>query len=349
MKLRDLFEIYLIMKEPVIVDEHLEYLLYGEDLKKDELQRDLPEISHYSDYEIAGIETLKEGDVIEFVPSFDGLPLRFVVLKGGKGDFETLELVPLSEFYQFATPSDVLTKIEPPEGFPFLEPHGKVYIAQTDLFITVPFKLFDVAVPKEMTVLKIGKVSPRTVERIKRVLEGEEKGDGHMSGGIKERFKEEEAKRYSLIQSVLMREIEKFAEINKALKELNKGQSEKIEMPSPGLGVMGLTATPKGFLDFISSIARAMASTQEPIADIKRHFRWAYDKKEQLLKIKITDKNLIGKRGRILLKTGKGKKELVLYDGILKEEISIPIEREAFNGFEFQKGLDVQSLQRGGD
>ena len=121
----------------------------------------------------------KDGDIIQIYPSVDGLDMEFVVIKLAD---DIIRLVLFSKFIEFATPKDVIAQI-----------NGEEYMIQTDLYIDI----YDSGIEKALgrKVIKIGRIDERILDRIIRVMNDEEKGDGTMTTPTKGRFKMEEAKR----------------------------------------------------------------------------------------------------------------------------------------------------------
>ena len=124
---------------------------------------------------------VEEGNLVELFPSPDGLDMIFLISRKFDG---LVELLPLSRFWELATPSDVLVKVE-----------GESYIVQTDLGIDVPESFFKEGVAGRVF-LPVGKLTPEEMEEVRKVQEGKKKGAGRMWGGTKGEFKKLEAKRY---------------------------------------------------------------------------------------------------------------------------------------------------------
>ena len=91
-------------------------------------------------------------------------------------------LVPLSQWYEFATPSDVLVLVE-----------GMVYIAQTDLGMDVPEKVPVLFGKPEV----VGRLSEKDWWRVTKVLNGIERGNGPLTLSVHQEFKNLEARRYA--------------------------------------------------------------------------------------------------------------------------------------------------------
>ncbi len=169
--------------------------------------------------ELEEVKTPSEGDVIEIFPSFDNIEMIFLVLKIKR---EYYHLIPLSRFWEMATPEDVLIRVK-----------DKTYIAQTDLTLSLPKDRLE-KISKLRTLFKIGEIEKEALSRIRRVEEGKEKGDGKIGGGPKKEFKELEAKRYtSLFQTeenikILKSLKEDYLSLAASLKEKNWGEKEEV-------------------------------------------------------------------------------------------------------------------------
>ncbi len=132
--------------------------------------------------EISNESELSEGDIIEIFPSIDGLELYLLVYRIYINGF--VELLPVSKFYELATPDDVLVYID-----------GNPFIVETDLGFEIPLENF----PRRFgnrKVFKIGRLTPDELKEVEDVYEGRRKGAGGMYGGPKEEFKALESKRY---------------------------------------------------------------------------------------------------------------------------------------------------------
>ena len=182
MRLEDIYRLYLMMLEPVEIDPR-EVEEVDETLEGEEKLITLPQVEPYP-----LVENLQEGQVIELAPSNDGLPLLFLVGEINREAGEAV-LFPLSEFIELSTPHDVLVKVE-----------GKPYIAQTDLYITVPTGVKLSELLKVKTPLLVGQIAPQELEEVKKVYHREKGGVGGMAGGVKAKFKEREAQRYASLQ-----------------------------------------------------------------------------------------------------------------------------------------------------
>ncbi len=182
------------------------------------------------------LEDPSPGDVVEIVPSYDNLEMTFLVLREINGFYE---VVPMSPFYQFASPRDVLVLVE-----------GRPYIVQTELSFDVPKKDFTRRFGNA-TLFKVGEVGRETLERVKRVARGEEEGDGGMVGEVKEEFKRLEAKRWFAVFTSQIAEEEALQELSTLLEEL------KSELPlsaSEQEGVRGRVEGLEWFYDEIDEV-----------------------------------------------------------------------------------------------
>ncbi len=153
------------------------------------------------------LENPKPGDMVEIVPPYDNLEMVFLILREVRDSFE---IVPLSRFWQFATPKDVVLKVG-----------SSIYIAQTDLSFDVLKESFTRRFGNAF-LFKIGEVDPKTLRRIERVSDGKEKGDGGMWGGVKGEFKSLEAKRWFGVFSSQIAEEEFLQALNAVLKDLKE-------------------------------------------------------------------------------------------------------------------------------
>ncbi len=150
--------------------------------------------------EISKESELSEGDIIEIFPSIDGLELYFLVYRIYTNGF--IELLPVSKFYELATPDDVLVYID-----------GNPFIVETDLGFEIPLENF----PRRFgnrKVFKIGRLTPEELKEIEDVYEGRKKGAGGMYGGPKEEFKALESKRYFVLFANTIIEEEELAKLS---------------------------------------------------------------------------------------------------------------------------------------
>ncbi|MEO2153648.1 MAG: hypothetical protein ABGX24_04435 [Aquificota bacterium] len=310
-RLEELFELYKLMKEP-FEELAIEDFLLETNLEKQEkinLPKDKIEENLSREFEMA--EKPQEGDVIEIVPSIDGLPLLFVVWDINP-EVGEVRLVPLSEFYQFATPDDVLVKILPPnEELKDLDPYKKTYIAQPKLFIWFPLSWFSQILP-DRVVLKVGKIPLGKIQEIWEVYKGWRKGAGKIRGGIKKAFKKEEARRYGTLQAMVLKEMEETQKINTMLASI------KAQMPA------------------------AQASSQETTAGWNERLMWKYDPKKGLLILK-PHPEVVGRVGKIFLEWED--KVIELWNGLLLPKITIPINPENFLGDLFSQSLRLELLE----
>jgi hypothetical protein len=316
MRLNELFQIYLLKREvwdndDILTDLELSKSSGGKQ-EPVEIPQKVLELINQPTKEFPIEETPREGDVIEIVPSVDGLPLLFVVwdIDDELGD---IRLVPLSEFYQFATDKDLLIELKPVKGLPRDENiHGKVYMAQPTLYITVPQEKFAYWFGNR-AVYKVGEVPKEVLKNLDLIYGGEIKGSGNMEGGIKEAFKKEEAKRYALLQQEIWANEIETIEINEALRQLMK------ELPV------------------------AKAADQMPYSGMGDGFLWEYDKKLQILFLIPMNKDLIGRTVRLVLELPDGKR-IVLWEGILWDgRIPVIIDEENFRGDIFQRFLKLET------
>ncbi len=150
--------------------------------------------------EISKESELSEGDIIEIFPSIDGLELYLLVYRIYING--CVELLPVSKFYELATPDDVLVYID-----------GNPFIVETDLGFEIPLENF----PRRFgnrKVFKIGRLTPEELKEIEDVYEGRKKGAGGMYGGPKEEFKALESKRYFVLFANTIIEEEELAKLS---------------------------------------------------------------------------------------------------------------------------------------
>ncbi|WP_457600211.1 hypothetical protein [Hydrogenivirga sp.] len=243
-----------------------------------------------------GVEEFKEpteGDVIELI-SPDGGEMIFLVYEVNEEKGMT-QFIPLSRWIEFATPADVLVKL-----------NGKSYIAQTDLSLDLPLSN-----PfRGRKAFIIGKLSQGDMEKIGRVIRGEEKGAGRMSGGVKREFKRLEAKRYLPLFLESIEEEERLQELEAELMSYKER--------------------------FLA------AAEQEQTWGDKDNLSWVYDTEEEVLNI-VLPEELAGREGKVILELGD--KSLTLYEGTLEKEIRIPISREAYSYRALKEGLNLAISQ----
>jgi hypothetical protein len=310
-RLEELFELYKLMKEPFEELAFEDFWLETNLEKQEKINLPKEKIEENLSREFEMAEKPQEGDVIEIVPSIDGLPLLFVVWDINP-EVGEVRLVPLSEFYQFATPDDVLVKILPPnEEFKDLDLYKKTYIAQPKLFIWFPLSWFSKILP-DREILKVGRVSPSKLQEIWEVYSGLRKGAGNIKGGLKKAFKREEARRYGAIQAMVLQELEETQKINTMLASI------KAQMPA------------------------AQASSQETTAGWNERLMWKYDPKKGLLILK-PHPEVVGRVGKIFLEWED--KVIELWNGLLLPKITIPINPENFLGDLFSQSLRLELLE----
>lgn len=295
MRLEDIYRLYLMMLEPVEIDpREVESFEEEESIKGEEKLISLPQVEPYP-----LVENLQEGQVIELAPSNDGLPLLFLVGEINREAGEAV-LFPLSEFIELSTPHDVLVKVE-----------GKPYIAQTDLYITVPAEgpVFR-TVFADKTPLLVGQITPQELKEVKEVYRGQKGGVGSMAGGVKKLFKEREAQRYAPLQIQVLRELEALNELHSALKELER-------------------------------TSLALAADQRSNAGYTDDYRWEYDEKREILTL-IPATKYLWSVARIIFKTNG--KEINLWEGPLYPKMPFYIPKELFPGKLIEQMLRIVPL-----
>ena len=211
MKLIELYELYKL-KKAVPTEEEINEIF--KDLTAEDLKKPVVELPQNPPLATIPIE-LKEGDVIEIFPSVDGLEMYFLVW-GVFSEENTIRLMLLSEFIEFATPKDVIVDL-----------NGNKYIVQTDIFIDLPYE----SVSKLQAILnrkifKIGRLSEEDLQKIDKVFFGETKGDGKFTTPTKGLFKREEAERAVKLVAEYIDNLEKIAQKYSLLKEF-KERKEK--------------------------------------------------------------------------------------------------------------------------
>ncbi len=167
------------------------------------------------------LDELTEGDVLELVPSIDGLEFLILVYRV-QGD--EVEVMPLSRFTEFATPSDVLVEFR-----------EEWYMAQTDLRYRISKGALFSFPSGEF--FRVGRVD---LSPVRDVVEGKKKGAGGMSGGVKREFKRTEARRYfalfaySVAQEEFVSSVEEFISHHRELplaaaeQEQTWGEKERL-------------------------------------------------------------------------------------------------------------------------
>ncbi len=146
------------------------------------------------------VDQPEEGDIIEIVPPPDPIGMWFLVYKVYLPGIAFI--LPLSPFYEFATPKDHLITV-----------HRKPYIVQTDLGIDVPVNTFAKHLPGQP--YRIARTKQKDIKRIQQILNRKRMGIGPLSLSVHEEFKNIEAERYSIIlSSAFFGEIKKQEEQN---------------------------------------------------------------------------------------------------------------------------------------
>ena len=189
--LEEILELY---KESLKVEEAFE----SEDVDINAPKEDIFE--NIKPKEIKEIEIPEEGDVIEVFPSPDGLEMIFLVFRIYKNGY--VEILPMSRFWELATPEDVLIDFQ-----------GETYIVETDLGFEVPEEDFSRRFGNR-NVFLLGKLSPDQMKEIEDVYEGRKRGAGGMWGGPKEKFKTLESRRYFSLFAQMIEEEEKLLELS---------------------------------------------------------------------------------------------------------------------------------------
>ncbi len=189
--LEEILELY---KQALKLEDVPEY----EDIDIETLDYDV--FKNIKPKEIKEIKIPEEGDIIEIFPSPDGLEMIFLVFRKYRNGY--VELLPMSKFWELATPEDVLIDFE-----------GETYIVETDLGIDVPEENFSKRFGNRKVFL-LGKLTPQQIKEIEDVYEGRKKGIGKMWGGPKEEFKTLESRRYFSLFTQMIEEEEKLLELS---------------------------------------------------------------------------------------------------------------------------------------
>lgn len=202
--LKELLEVYKKMLEWSEVEpEKIE-----EEQVPDELRRLLERVTNAKPIETEKVNKPEEGDILEIVPPPDPIGMWFLVFKVYPSGIAFV--LPISPFYEFATPQDHLILV-----------HGKPYIVQTDLGIDIPVETFSKHFPGQP--FRIAKARPDDMKKIERIINGEESGSGPLTLAVHEEFKNIEAERYSVILSsaffgeIRKQEVSKIFESQKEL------------------------------------------------------------------------------------------------------------------------------------
>ena len=223
----------------------------------------------------------EEGDILEIVPPPDPIGMWFLVYKVYSHGITFV--LPISPFYEFATPYDHLILI-----------HRKPYIVQTDLGMDVPTETFLKHFPGQP--YRIARAKQEDMDKIQRILNGEERGAGPMTLSVHEEFKNIESERYSVILSSAF-----FGEIKKQeVSQIFESQKE---------------------------LALA-AAEEEPLWGRKEDFSWTYNQEDEKLIIFPAEKHL-GKNRKIVLSIQN--EEFILFQGALPEKIHIPLKKDSYS------------------
>ncbi len=292
MGLKKIFEIYKLKKE----------LPTKEDIEEIFKNLEPEPVSKYLEVSKMGNKltipyNIKEGDIIQVFPSVDGLDLYLLVWNISEEE-DTVRLMLISEFTEFATSKDVKITID-----------GQEYIVQTDIFVDFPYENLRTALGKRL-LFKVGEISKTQMQKIDKVFYGEEKGDGTFITPTKALFKKAEAGRLATLVAEYIQKQEKYYENLEHIKLVLKRQ--------PALA----------------------ASEKERYTIFKNLFYARYDKEREILVIKPIKKNVVYRVGKILLKING--KELILYEGIIYEKISLPLPKEFYSWEILERGLKLE-------
>ncbi len=193
-----LHEILELYKSALKPEEDYEEI-QGLDIEAPPLPKDV------SPKEVEPVEEPEEGDVIEIFPSPDGMEMYLLVFRIYVNGY--VELLPLSKFWELATPDDVLVSV-----------NGEHFIVETDLGFEVPLENF----PKRFgnrRIFKVAQLTPEQMQEVDDVYEGRKRGVGGMWGGVKVEFKTLESKSYFSIFVETVVEDESLAELSAFFEE----------------------------------------------------------------------------------------------------------------------------------
>lgn len=186
--------------------------------------------------------------------------------------------------------------------------NDKEYIVQTDIFADFPYKNLKTALGR--LIFKVGQISEETLQRVDKVFYGEQKGDGTFITPTKSQFKREEAKRVAALVSEYIQRQEKYYESLESIRNLVKERKQRLA-----------------------------ASEKERYTLLKDNFYAKYDKEKGILKI-YPDETLLYSIGKVILKLNG--KELLLYEGVIYEEIPLEFPAEIYSWEILDKGLTLE-------
>jgi molybdopterin converting factor small subunit len=184
---------------------------------------------------------------------------------------------------------------------------GEDYMVQTDLFIALPYEGLGPSIGR--LVFKVGEISEGELQRISEVFFGEAKGDGKMVTPTKGLFKKEEAQRLAQLMKEYIQKQEEYVENLEKLKAHLKKQ--------PALA----------------------ASEKERNTFVKDNFYAKYDRERGLLII-TPKKDLVYSIGKVTLNV-EGE-EIPLYEGVIYENLLLPLPEELYNWEVLAKGLKLE-------
>jgi len=180
----------------------------------------------------------------------------------------------------------------------------KEYIVQTDIFIDMPYQTLHKAFEGKY-LFKESQISKEVLKKIDRVFYGEIKGDGTIITPTKALFKKEEAKRVAVLINEYIEKLESYFENLKIL--------EKEPLA---------------------------ASSKERFTLIKHDFLAIYDPEKEILLVKPIKEDVVYREGRIVLNVEN--KEVVLYEGLIYEQIPLPLPKRLYKWDVLEKGLKLE-------
>jgi len=252
-----------------------------------------------------GVSLTPSGEVVEGgVYQLPGSEPLFVVAVNRSGRF--VEVAPLSFCWPLATRLDLILE--------FSHPFSDLWIAQTDLAVSVPDRLLKRA---EL----LGKVKEEDLQILKRTLRGEaplpkgRRGRGY-GDPVHEKFKDFEYRRYKFLIEELLSSIEEAEEAQEL-------ESAEVKLP-------GIVA---GLLEEFAALAPA-ASSEKRVLEGKGAVAVFTPEAVEV----VIEESLVGKRGEVKLETPEG--EVLIFSGTLPQLLTVKgVREEAFKAF---SGLKVE-------
>ena len=194
-----------------------------------------------------------------------------------------------------------------------VEIEGENYIVETDIPLDIPTEGFNTYFA-DSNLFEITQLNKETLEKIEKVYRGTQKGDGKLLTREKEEFKKLEVKRYFPIWLGVINQSEELARLNEELVNLKRELLEE---------------------------ALLKAHEKKPIHGKGKNLEFFYNTKREILSI-FPEEEFTGKEGRIILETRK--KKIILYEGLIRKEIKIPLKSEAYDYELFTGGLKLELI-----